>query len=978
MYQKVGFEILPAEGYEVDSITGCEGYVDGNYYIAKAGSDNCEIIAKFKSRISLAEQAKIKDPELAKCFNNLGVGVTLESVKEFVCFPSTEIRSLDGLTSLENLEKLYLYNLNVGSHVELSEFEKLEILALNGGGEIESVKVFKPENILILKLTEQNVSSLELSSFTGLKELNLSSNPLKEIEISTLHDLNDLDLAWTDISSLDISDKLSLKALNIAGVKLNNVDLTGLFELENLDISSSKITDVDFSDLTKLNKLDISWTNVINLDFSNLSSLKVFIASGVDYNKIDWSELYGIESLFYTFYPLSDFDIAPFENLNYLVLQFNGLSSINIPEDNKITYLDLRQNNLKAIDANMLKDVEYLSVAYNDLEKINISNSNELHILNLSGNPITSIDFSKNEELTVVWARKTLLSVIEGIENITDKEAFLDFRHNVFSDNIMNYFYELIDENLYSNIHLSDHYFEITVNHSENGSVDKSKVITFEGEVERITITPNEGYKVSGISGCNTSLDDMVDNTLTVGPISDSCGIEIEFVKIIPLATLAGITDPNLAKCVNKGMFEELHEVDELHCIWHEYSPIYSLEGLALFPNLETIGLSRLSLGGTIDFSFIPTLKNIHLRGSSIQSLIVADPSMIESLALDFSDLSFFDTSSFINLKELNLASNRLQSIDLSQNLKLETLILNSNPITRLDVSNLSNLKDLRLQNVLLEFLDLTQNISLEYLDISETYDLAGMDFSALPNLKALNISQLNPRLIKNQQFPTVEKLYFTYSGLRSFNTEGLNNLTHLYLKGNPISDINKILVSKPEQLITFDISDTMITELDISQFVNLKILELEESYISHLDVSGNQNLEVIEADNSWISSIEGLESINEKYAFLKFNWTPLSYEAINYLTKIRDDGYVNIEYSISYPVIINTIGSGGVDVNRLLLKDNEIVKINLYPIVGHEIEKITGCDGMLYEQDSLPSYYEVGPIVEGCDIEVEFIETTN
>ena len=49
-YQNVGFEIIPDDGYVLDTIEGCDGYVEGNHYIAFASNIDCEINATFKEQ----------------------------------------------------------------------------------------------------------------------------------------------------------------------------------------------------------------------------------------------------------------------------------------------------------------------------------------------------------------------------------------------------------------------------------------------------------------------------------------------------------------------------------------------------------------------------------------------------------------------------------------------------------------------------------------------------------------------------------------------------------------------------------------------------------------------------------------------------------------------------------------------------------------------------------------------------------------
>ena len=63
-YQRVGFEIIPAQGYEVDSIQGCDGYVEGNHYITFASNMDCEINATFKPQSLSANDYMLNNSDL--------------------------------------------------------------------------------------------------------------------------------------------------------------------------------------------------------------------------------------------------------------------------------------------------------------------------------------------------------------------------------------------------------------------------------------------------------------------------------------------------------------------------------------------------------------------------------------------------------------------------------------------------------------------------------------------------------------------------------------------------------------------------------------------------------------------------------------------------------------------------------------------------------------------------------------------------
>ncbi|TGE83013.1 hypothetical protein C7Y70_11490 [Pseudoalteromonas sp. KS88] len=63
-YQKVGFEIIPSDGFVLDAIEGCDGYVEGNHYIALAGNMDCEINATFKPQSLSANDYMLNNSDL--------------------------------------------------------------------------------------------------------------------------------------------------------------------------------------------------------------------------------------------------------------------------------------------------------------------------------------------------------------------------------------------------------------------------------------------------------------------------------------------------------------------------------------------------------------------------------------------------------------------------------------------------------------------------------------------------------------------------------------------------------------------------------------------------------------------------------------------------------------------------------------------------------------------------------------------------
>jgi hypothetical protein len=72
--------------------------------------------------------------------------------------------------------------------------------------------------------------------------------------------------------------------------------------------------------------------------------------------------------------------------------------------------------------------------------------------------------------------------------------------------------------------------YTITTSAGSNGSISPTSITVDQGQTATFTISPDAGYVVSNISGCNGTL---TDNTYTTGSITTQCSIAVSFAKYI-------------------------------------------------------------------------------------------------------------------------------------------------------------------------------------------------------------------------------------------------------------------------------------------------------------------------------------------------------------------------------------------------------------------------------------------------------------
>lgn len=986
--------INPNSGYELDTISGCDGFVNAEgYYEIAFVSQSCQIDVTFKEFVPLSQQANITDSALAMCVDNSGKA-NLESVTELNCQYSDygEITTLTGLEAFTNLESIGLSNLNVGENLNLTFLPLLRQLSVNDS-QVSTIEVADPSLIEVLKLNSIGLTAFDLSRYVNLLELDLSNNNLTELDVSANPLIARLSVSNNELIELNISNQLLLVYLGAWANNISTLSIGSTDNLIHLDVENNAFSTLNVSDKANLAVLWVNSNPLSSLDLTQNTKLQRLHANFLALNELNLSNNFELEFLDISYsYGLAGLDLSHLENL--YTLRIDGLDSSLISNDQfpHIRRLEFNNADLTSFDTSGLINLKELFLQGNQFtlgEQINIASPLQLISVGLSNNQqlsffdtsaftnlesayldstnIANIDFSNNTALTEVRLSNSNLSTITGVDFIAEKSAVLEFYNNPLSNETANYLENLRNNQGYYNIYFSTNY-AVNVVVSGNGVVSDSSFTLGDNETRGLSLYPDEGYEVGSVSGCNGTWHSA--DYYEVGPITESCEINVEFVEAIPLADKAGITDPVLAECVNNANHTQVKYTTRLAC--ERSGEISSLEGLAALSSLSELYLSDLNIGGSIDLTALTMLERVSILDSAITDIKFNDAQLLEHINLSDNALTSFDVSIYSNLKELNLRDNQLVYLDTSNNTLLETLNISTNPLTNLVLNN-PTLNRLDVSTTSLTTLNLSQSLGLNYLDISYTAALAGMDLSYLNSLRELNISGLNQNLINNWQFSSIESLSVTYAKLTSFDSTGLDNLKSLNLQGNRIADFSQVIIDKPEQLSELGMRLNPLTQLDISQLSNLTILNIGATKITSIDFSNNPVLWVVYASDAMITTITGIEfSTESTNLVMYFDNNPLSAETVSYLTDLKDNQGYNLSYSVAYRVVVNILGNGFVSDSEPSLSEGETRNIYLYPDTGYEIGSVTGCDGTLET-----TYYSVGPITESCEVNVEFVETT-
>ena len=132
------------------------------------------------------------------------------------------------------------------------------------------------ETIIALKtlnLSNNLLTSFELSKSVALEYLNFSFNDLIVIDLTHNTALKHLDLSNNSLISVDVSENVALEFLNLSSNDLTKVDLTRNTALNSLHLSNNLLAEIDVSENVALTSLNLSGNNLTNVDLTRNTAL---------------------------------------------------------------------------------------------------------------------------------------------------------------------------------------------------------------------------------------------------------------------------------------------------------------------------------------------------------------------------------------------------------------------------------------------------------------------------------------------------------------------------------------------------------------------------------------------------------------------------------------------------------------------------------------------------------------------------------
>lgn len=300
---------------------------------------------------------------------------------------------LTGLPALESLNctTAEINTIKLGNNNKLTSIKadanKLKSINLIGAPNLETVSL--PINSLTeidldgvscssLDLSNNALTTLDLSKTKGLEYLSVSMNPLVSMNLAA--------------DTVNLTGAASLVNLSAKTTKLQEIDLTNLINLQSLDLHAGSLTKITFATNRNLTEIDLSDNKLSSINFDGCPKVKYLSLNNNEFTEMALKGLEDLSSVNLRFNKLTNFSIEDCPSLSSVVVSDNRLTSVDLTggKDN-LSDVYVGGNQLTTLDMSDFEELSTLSAEDNQLTSVNLEGCTNLYSLNLANNKFTAL-----------------------------------------------------------------------------------------------------------------------------------------------------------------------------------------------------------------------------------------------------------------------------------------------------------------------------------------------------------------------------------------------------------------------------------------------------------------------------------------------------------------------------------------------------------------------------------------------------------
>ncbi|MGH1387848.1 hypothetical protein [Kordia sp.] len=856
----------------------------------------------------------------------------LTGIEDFTALQTLNA-SNNSLTTLDVTQNTLLELLNVRDNqlttIDLSNNTALEDLEIDANN-LESLDV--SANTLLTQIAADNnsITSLDLTTNTALENLSITDNGLETLTVGMNSTLRDFEVQNNTLVSLNLDGATALDFINLS----NNT-------LETLSVRNGTNTSISIFNAT--GNEDLTCISVDDAAYSTTNWTTIDAASS--FSETDYCRYTAIPDSFFetdlgnlgyddipddgqvptalievvtildltTSLSLSITDLTGIEDftaLEELNIEGNSVPTLDFTSNLNLIKLNCKASNVTSIDITDLTALEELQAGFNPYTTLDVSTNVNLKKLQCQDSRITMLDVSNLPLLTDLncsFSSLTTLDVRNG-----NNTNFTNFN----ATNIPNVICIQVDDVTYSTENWTN--IDATANFT---STDYCRYTTipdsnFEAVLDSLNYDdiPDDGR-------VPTSLIEGVANlSINNQNIADLTGIE----GFTALQTLNATNNSLTALDVTQNTLLELLNVRDNQLTTIDLSNNTALEDLEIDANnLESLDVSANTLLTQIaadnnsitslDLTTNTALENLSITDNGLETLTVGMNDVLRDFEVQNNALVSLNLDGATALDFINLSNNTLETLSVRNGTNTSISIFNSTgnaALTCISVDDaaysttnwttidatssfsetdycryttipnssfeayLGNLgyddipEDGQVPTALIEVVtsldassqgitDITgiqDFTALQTLDVSSNL-LSIIDVSGMPNLETFVASPISSSLesVDASNTPALKSLTLTESFVSQLNITGAVNLEELNIYTTSISSLDLSTNTSLEVIIT---SQSSLNVLDVSNLSALRELDVSRSNIRSLDLSNNTALEILDASNTSLNSL--------------------------------------------------------------------------------------------------------------------------
>ncbi|MCK8523806.1 DUF5011 domain-containing protein [Aquimarina sp. D1M17] len=596
-----------------------------------------------------------------------------------------------------------------------------------------------------LAVANNSLTSVDISTNTTLRFLNVADNDLTSLDISA-NDLSSLTVMNNNLGAIDIRNQANLTSLYCENIGITTLDIQNNPLLENLECGSNALSTLDVTHLTDLFYLSFSNTSINEIDLSNNTNLSRLECDSTPLTYLDLVKQNTLDNLSCKNAQLTGLNLRSGNNADLDNMDVTGNPSLTcievddpsaaviagwlkdatatyaefcrmtyVPDDAFETFLENQGYGNGVIDDYVYTALVEVSEGFNlhnglVVDMTGIEDFRDMWFLGCRNNTnLTSIDLSNNTKLSVITLANNNLASLDLSNNVLLEQVYLDGNTN------------LGDVDISTLTALTN----LSVSNTGINSIDISK-----NPLLRQLILNENNFTELDISAYPNILQLRVaNNQLTSLNVANGNNDNFTWFDAQGNPDLTCIKADKVVQ-----LYPDIWEKDDtanfaIYCDltfvpdtnFENYLETHDADG-----NAVALGDASSMGNGVANDNQVYTEKINTVVDLDISSLDISDLTGIEafaaleSLNVDYNDLTSLDLSSNTNLRILDAAENDLTELDLSVIPALEEVELRSNNISTLTVNN-PNLKKLRASKNPYTYLDVTNCPQLEELSVTQT-----------------------------------------------------------------------------------------------------------------------------------------------------------------------------------------------------------------------------------------------------------------